>query len=104
MTRKSKIVTLSILGAIAAFGVFACCCTGWFHNDPVDKDGQDNGAGAGRGGHVTDSHRYRWFPIFFGGGSAPGPGRITHTGGGSSSTSRGGFGSTGAHGGGAVGG
>jgi len=102
MTRKSSIITLCIIGAIAAVGSCACCLSNW--HDKERKDGQ--------GGHVRHHRTGRGFiPIFFGGGgfggSHPSGGHVGT--GGSSSTSRGGFGSSshgsgGSHGGGSVGG
>ena len=103
MTRKSAIVTLCILGAVAATG--ACCCfTGILDDDQqnANKDGNPN--------HVVHHRGPRWFPwwhttTFVGGPTAIGP----HTGGGTSpgasSSPRGGFGATGhASGGGSSGG
>jgi hypothetical protein len=99
MTRKSKIVTLSILGVVAAVGVLCCCFGPWFEDehDEKDKDGQ-----GGRGGHVRRRYTPRWFPIFFGGSTYHGGGGVAH-GGSHSGTGRGGFGSTGGHSGGGIG-
>jgi hypothetical protein len=113
MARKSTIVTLGILGAVAA-SLGVCCCGGLLapEDDALakDKDKKDGGHGAP---HVA--HRGpRLFPFFL---PRSGPNRtVTHltgpsalpvgghpTGGhptgGSSSIPRGGFGSTGHSGG-----
>jgi hypothetical protein len=95
MTRKSTIVTLSILGVVAALGTCACCSSGWL------DDGQGGpGGGGGHGGHVGR----RYFPIFFSGGGASHPAGPSGVGTGTSSTGRGGFGATGSSTGGAHGG
>jgi hypothetical protein len=91
MTRKSKFVTLGILGAVAALGVTCCCCVDW--RDEEEK--QQQGAGGGRGGRGF--YGRRWFPVFLGGGGHH-PTGVAH--GPSGGTSRGGFGSSGSHGGG----
>lgn len=91
MTRKTKIILLGILGVVASASA-CCCCVNWFE-DPQNPEG-----GQGRPGHVR--HRSRgWFPIFFGSGGSHRPAGPSHSGG-SSGTSRGGFGATGSHGGG----
>jgi hypothetical protein len=98
MTRKSSIITLCIVGAVV--GVSACCCcSGIFDDEEKKGDGQPGG-----GGHpVRHSTRTRFLPIFFGGGSSYHGGGSPSHGTGTSSSGRGGFGSTGAHGGGGVG-
>ena len=95
MTRKSKIVTLSILGIIAGLGLCTCCCSGIMEEPGPDDPDNKKGDGPGGGRHVRYSHRWVPIPIFFGGGGAyrPGP---SHPG--TSSTPRGGFGSTGSSG------
>lgn len=118
MMRKSKIVSLTILGGIAALG-FCCCCANWMDSEPdppPDKEGKEEqvaGENRGQGGHGHRSRGIRWIPIFFGGRPGPGPGpgvghvggpsAPSHGGSGSSSTSRGGFGSTAGHSGGGIG-
>jgi len=98
MERKSTLVTLGILGAVAALGASCCCCINWVDDwqreDGLaadDKAGDDKGAG-----HVAHT-RYRphvFVPIFWGGGGrygpGPGPGHTTTAPG----SPRGGFGAT----------
>ncbi len=110
MSRKSTAITLGVLGAVAAAGLSACCCSGFL--TPQDKEGaiaqdkEKKGEGGQGSRHVT--HRSpRLFPFFLGGGG----GGVSHptgpsghpTGGTSSGSSRGGFGSTASHGAGGVG-
>ncbi|HZZ82091.1 MAG TPA: hypothetical protein VFE62_26565 [Gemmataceae bacterium] len=104
MTRKSSIVTLCILGAIAAAGA-CCCCSGAIDHEQQIEEKDDKG--------VVHRHhvRRRWGPWFIWGGSTyvggPHPGTtVSHPiggGHGTSSSPRGGFGST-AHGSGSSGG
>ena len=118
MSRKSTIVTLGILGAVAAAGLCVCCSGSLTGDDPgagggdglaADNGAADDGAGKGGGGGRGSGRSIRWFPIFLGwgggGGGVSRPAGPAHTGGGTSSgTSHGGFGATGSsHGGGAVG-
>jgi hypothetical protein len=101
MTRKSKIVSLGILGAVAA-SLGVCCCGGMLQReeDIIAQDKKD-------GGHaVRHTHRStRFFPLFlpWGGGSrtlAPTGHPTSRV---PSSTPRGGFGATGHGAGGHVG-
>jgi len=108
---KSKNVTLTILGVIAALGASACCCSMWWDREPVKEPD-------GKGGHVVRHRRpgFYFFPGWgygYGRSYGWGGGGTTHvgtggtgasrTGTGTSSSPRGGFGSTGSHGGGSVG-
>jgi hypothetical protein len=93
MSRKSTIVTLCILGALGTLG--ACCCCAGMADDGVPGGGQP-------GGGVRGGRTHFIWTGYHGGGS---PGPVSGHGPGASSTSRGGFGSTGAsHGGGGGGG
>src|SRR5688572_19733714 len=94
MTRKSTMITLAILGVVAAVGSCACC----LHWDDAER--QNAQGGHGGGGHVHHRSRGFW-PIFLGGGGSHwGGGGGSRVGAGTSSgTSRGGFGSTSGHGG-----
>ncbi len=95
MTRKSTMITLAILGVVAAVGSCACC----IHWDDAERQNAQGG-GHGGGGHVHRRSPGFW-PIFLGGGGSHwGGGGGSHVGAGTSSgTSRGGFGSTSGHGG-----
>jgi hypothetical protein len=105
MSRKSTIITLGVLGAVAATGLGMCCCGGLMNEekDEVvrDKDGQQHIVR-----HTPRSPRLHFFAPLFGGGPAARTYAPTGTGHPSgshpSSTPRGGFGGTGggAHGGG----
>ncbi|MSQ93520.1 MAG: hypothetical protein EXR98_03065 [Gemmataceae bacterium] len=103
MSRKSTLITLGILGAVA-LGACGCCCLS--QPEPHDEQAQnaeDKDKKDGGGRHGSSSRGVRWLPLFFGGGVAHGTGPA-HTGGGTSSgTSRGGFGATGSSHGGGVG-
>ena len=101
MARKSTLVTLGILGAVAALGSACCCCNNWAEDprdDPVADDqkaDEQKGDNQQPGGHHHTGRRrpYGFIPIFFTGGSryTPGPSHTTTAPG----SPRGGFGATG---------
>ena len=96
MQRKSALVTLGILGAVAALGSACCCCINWV-DDPERQDDRvadEKAKDGGGGGHAVRT-RYRpplFVPIFWGGGTryTSGPARTTSAPG----SPRGGFGAT----------
>ena len=96
MQRKSALVTLGILGAVAALGSACCCCINWVDDQERQDDrvADDKGKDGKGGGHAVGP-RYRphyFVPIFWGGGTryVPGPARTTSAPG----SPRGGFGAT----------
>src|SRR5262245_12248102 len=97
MSRKSTIVTLGILGAVAA-SLGVCCCAGVFERreEGVERDKDVNG--------IRHTHRSpRYSPLFRPWGLGPWGGGISrplaptgsHPTGAPSSSPRGGFGATG---------
>ena len=98
MDRKSTLVTLGILGAVAALGASCCCCISWIDDlERRDDLARDDKAGDHKGGGHAVGPRYRphvYVPIFWGGGTrytpGPGPSHTTSAPG----SPRGGFGAT----------
>ena len=96
MQRKSALVTLGILGAVAALGSACCCCINWVDDQERQDDrvADEKAKDGGGGGHAVRT-RYRpplFVPIFWGGGTryTSGPARTTSAPG----SPRGGFGAT----------